>query len=293
MTEPVKIRQAVIPVAGLGSRFLPATKTVAKELLPLLDRPCLQLVIEEAVASGVEEIIIVLSPEKQALREYFQPNERLNHWLAVRGQTERLEELKRIETMARYVFITQPEPLGLGHAVGCARPAIRDEHFLVILPDDIIDAEVPACRQLVDVFSAENKPVISVMPVQWEEVNRYGIVRATPLSDSLGTVQSIIEKPKRDLAPSNLAVIGRYLLPRTIFDTLDQVKPGSGGEIQLTDALTSLVDSPGLISCAFEGERFDTGIPLGLLKASLNYATRNPAVRDEMRTFIKTLAAVL
>lgn len=287
------IRQAVIPVAGLGSRFLPTTKTVPKELLPLVDKPCLQIVIEEAVASGIEDIIIVLSPEKQVLRDFFKPNEKLNHWLTERGQNDRLEEIRRIETMANYHFITQNQPLGLGHAVLCAKEAITDENFLVILPDDIIEAETPACRQLINVYEQEKKPVVAVMQVTWEEVNRYGIVRATPLAENRGTVQSIIEKPSRDKAPSNLAVIGRYLLPRAIFPILESVKPGSGGEIQLTDALVKLIKQTGLVSCAFEGERFDTGVPLGLVRAGLQRILSNPALREEMRPFIKTMAAMI
>lgn len=288
-----KIRQAVVPMAGLGSRFLPVTKTVPKELLPLVDKPCLQHIVEEGLAAGVEEFIFVLSPEKQALANYFKPSEHLDKWLLKRGQKDLYEGLKRVESLATFRFVQQEEPLGLGHAVLCAQELVRDEYFFVILPDDITDAEVPVCRQLWDVFASENKPVVAVMPVTWEEVHRYGIVQAQPMSERAGAIEKIIEKPRREDAPSNLAVIGRYLLPRDIFTTLAKITPGAGGEIQLTDALQELIKTRSIISYAFEGERYDTGYPLGLLQASISLALKNPKLQGDLARFIKTLAAGL
>lgn len=288
-----KIKKAIIPAAGLGTRFLPITKCVPKELIPLVDRPCLQHVIDEALAAGVEEFIFVISEEKRSLEEYFRSNPRLNSWLSKRNQDQYLEILRSIETRAEYRFVIQGEPLGLGHAVLCARELVADDFFFVILPDDIVSAEVPVCAQMLKEFSENMLPMIAVMLVDWENVNRYGIVGAAPLTDSVGDVQSIIEKPKREEAPSNLAVIGRYILPQSVFAILDKTPPGAGGEIQLTDALRTLVAAGGLQSYSFAGERFDTGTPLGWLKANAALALKNPLFRDEWREYLKILSVTL
>lgn len=287
------IKQAVIPAAGLGSRFLPVTKNIPKELLPLVNRPCLQQVIDEAIKAGVEEFVIVISPEKTLVKSYFSPNEHLNHWLQKRGQTDYYDMLKHIETKAKYTFVIQEEPLGLGHAVHCAREVICDDYFFVLLPDDIIDTDTPVCSQLSSVFRDHPKPIVSVMEVAWNDVHRYGIVQASPITERIGTVTSIIEKPSRQIAPSNLAVIGRYLLPKYIFKLIEETKPGAGGEIQLTDAIKELIAEEGLISYAFEGDRYDTGNPAGLLKANMALALRDPQHRDEIAQQIKLLAAGL
>lgn len=287
------IRQAIIPAAGLGTRFLPVTKAVPKELLPLLDKPCIQHVIDEAVQAGVEEFVIVISPEKQAMVSYFKKHDYLNEWLSRRDKTDVLDELSAVESKATFHFVTQDEPLGLGHAVLCARDHIGNEPFFVILPDDIIDAEVPVCRQMVAVFEANKLPLISVMQVPWEEVHRYGIVKADPILKDLGNIQGIVEKPERKDAPSNLAVIGRYLLPKEIFALLEKTTPGAGGEIQLTDALKGLIAETGLNSFLFKGRRFDTGTPAGLLQASISLSVKHPAFREKMIPFLKNLGASL
>lgn len=290
---PKAITQAVIPAAGLGSRFLPITKNVPKELLPLVNVPCLQNVIDEAVNSGVTDIIIVISPEKRIIEDYFKPHASLNKWLLKRGQADIHAQLKAIETKANYHFVYQEEPLGLGHAVLQAHKFITEDHFFVILPDDIVDAEVPLCQQMQQVFHENGKPLVSVTDVAWDSVHRYGIVQANPLSEHVGEIQSIIEKPKRENAPSNLAVIGRYLLPKHIFPLIEKTKPGAGGEIQLTDSLNDLVPLTGLQAYSFLGERHDTGNPLGLLKASIALALKNPQFEKDLKDHIKILATTL
>ncbi len=287
----MKVRQAVIPAAGLGSRFLPVTKNVPKELLPLLDKPCLQYVIDEAIDAGVEEFIIVISPEKTVIQSYFTKNDRLDQWLLKRGQRDIYLLIKEIENRARYKFVMQEEPLGLGHAVLCAESLITDNHFFVILPDDIISADIPVCRQMIDVFLFNQRPTVAVMEVPWEEVRRYGIVQADPISENLGDIKNIVEKPTRENAPSKLAVIGRYLLPKEIFSYLKKTKPGAGNEIQLTDALKDIIPKTGLNSYLFAGERFDTGTPVGLMLASMGLSLKNPAFRDAVKDQIKMLAA--
>lgn len=287
------ITTAVIPAAGLGSRFLPVTKNIPKELLPLLNVPCLQNVIDEAVDSGVTDIIIVISEEKRIIEDYFKPHNNLDKWLLKRGQTDIHAQLKVIETKANYHFVYQEEPLGLGHAVLQASRLVTGEHFFVILPDDIVDAEVPLCQQMVQIFCENGKPLVSVTDVPWDSVHRYGIVKASPLSEHVGEIQSIIEKPKRETAPSNLAVIGRYLLPKSIFPIIEKTQPDAGGEIQLTDALNDLVPLTGLQAYSFLGERHDTGHPLGLLKASLALALKNPQFENELKDHIKMLAPTL
>ncbi len=286
-----QIRQAIIPAAGLGTRFLPITKTVPKELLPLAEKPCLEHVIDEAIAAGVEEFIIVISPEKDLLTHYFRPNPKLDEWLLKRGKREAYDAIKTMEGKARYTFVHQNEPLGLGHAVLCAKEAITDDHFFVILPDDVIDAEVPVCQQMVNLFAEAKNPLIAVMQVDWDQVHAFGIVQGAPLSEKLALIENIVEKPKREIAPSNLAIIGRYLLPKTIFSLLEKTKPGAGGEIQLTDALRELIQESPVHSYFFSGDRYDTGNPLGLLQASLILALKNPALSSRLVPFLKDIAA--
>lgn len=289
----MNIKQAVIPAAGLSTKFLPITKNVPKELLPLVDKPCLQHVIDEAVRAGVEEFIIVISNEKRGIEGYFKPQERLNELLEHRGYAHLVKQLKEIETKAHYRFVVQDEPLGLGHAVLCAEPYMTGDYFFVVLPDDIIDAEVPVLKQMADIFEYHKVPLVSVMSVPWEEVHRYGIVSADPISEMLGDIKNIVEKPARSEAPSNLAVIGRYLLPRSIFKRLQMTKPGADSEIQLTDALSELIPTTGLHAFTFKGTRYDTGTPLGLLMAELSLSLKHPEYREQMARAIKGLAVGL
>ena len=282
----MEIKTAVIPAAGLGTRFLPNTKSVPKELIPLINKPCIHNIVDEAIAAGIEKFVFVISKEKEGIKDYFQPNERLYSWLEKRGKGDMAASMKEWEQRAEFKFVYQEDPLGLGHAVLCAEQEIEEDHFFVILPDDIISANPPVCQQMVDTFKKDPTPMLSVMSVKWENVQSYGIVAAAPLSDNLGAVQDIVEKPKREDAPSNLAVIGRYILPKTIFSILGETKPGSGNEIQLTDALRELMKGVGLRAYSFTGERFDTGTPVGWIQANLSLAMQN----EEMRTpLLKTI----
>lgn len=288
----MKIKQAVIPAAGLGTRFLPTTKCLPKELIPLVDKPCIQHVVEEALDAGVEEIIFVVSEKKKSIENYFRPDDALYSYLDARGEGQWVQSMRDLENRASYRFVIQSEPLGLGHAVWCARDAIKEDHFFVILPDDIIVSETTVCEQMRAIFAESQKPLLTAMQVAWHEVNRYGILKALPLSDRVGDVQDIVEKPKREEAPSNLAVIGRYLLSRDIFAILEKTEPGAGGEIQLTDALRHLVTNGGLYSYSFVGERFDTGVPLGWLQANVALGLQNPTMKEELIKTMKSLSTL-
>lgn len=286
------ITEAIIPAAGIGSRFLPLTKELPKELLPVYDKPCIQHVIEEGVASGITKFIIVISPEKEMIASYFKPNEQLNDWLGAKGLIADLKILRDLETMAEFHFVYQDKPLGLGHAVMCGQQHIDGDHFFVILPDDIMDSDVPVCQQLQDVFAEQQRPILSVVEVSWNDVHRFGIVQADPFSEYLGDVMAIIEKPGRSEAPSNLAVMGRYVLPKSIFSSLEKLNPGAQSEIQLTDALQKLVKETGLTSYLFQGERFDAGTPVGLLKASLAASLRSDTDREKISQTLKLLSGL-
>ncbi|MBU0506542.1 MAG: UTP--glucose-1-phosphate uridylyltransferase [bacterium] len=285
------IKQAIVPAAGLGINFLPISKSIPKELLPVIDKTCLELVIEEACSAGVEEFIIVTSSKKTLIENYFSENPYLNDWLKKRNHESLLENLETVAKQAKLTFVYQDDPLGLGHAVQCAASKITDDFFFVLLPDDIFDAEPSVCQQMIELFSTSPRPMMTVMEVPWEDVCRYGIVEATPLSERIGDVKTIVEKPSRKQAPSNLAVMGRYILHRDIFGFIEKTKPGAGGEIQLTDAIRNIIPTHGLNSYVFQGERFDTGNPLGLLQASVALSLKHPVYQKEMTKTIKMLAA--
>lgn len=282
------VRKAVIPVAGLGTRFLPATKAVPKELLPLVDVPSIQVIVEELVASGIEQIILVTGRGKSAIVDHFDHTYELEDILERRGKAEMLEEIRRISSLVRPVAIRQKNPLGLGHAVLSAREVVGNEPFAVVLPDDIISSEVPATRQLIDRYEKYGVGVVALMEVEPQEVPLYGIVGGERVHGRDYRVNTLIEKPEVEKAPSNLAVIGRYVLPPTVFDALQATPFGHGGELQLTDALQALTRSEGLVGYAFEGERHDIGDKLGFLKANVSLALKRndlgPAFREWLRT---------
>lgn len=282
-----KIKKAVIPAAGLGTRFLPATKVVPKELLPVVDKPGIQYIVEEAIEAGVEEIIFVISKNKEQILGHFQSSPELEEHLSVRNQTALLESVTSLNNKAKYKIVYQDKPLGLGHAVLCAKEAVGDDWFFVFLPDDLIDHAVPCAVQMNRLWQAQQKAMVSVMEVPWDQVHQYGVLKAQPITASLGKIEQVVEKPKRDQAPSNLAIIGRYLLPSSIFGLLENVKPGAIGEIQLTDALLELVKQKELYSFQFEGERFDIGNKLGFIEATLHYALKRPDMRAEVSKIIK------
>lgn len=288
-----KVKKAVIPAAGLGTRFFPTTKCLAKELIPLVNKPSIQHVIEEGIAGGIEEFILVVSPEKENIKQYFSCNESLNEILKSRNQIAALEKIQKIETMAKFSFVIQKDPLGLGHAVLQAKKYIQNEPFLVILPDDIIDAENSTSLDMINIYNERTEPVLAVMEVDWAETERYGIVNATPLNSNLGIVKNIVEKPKRNEAPSNLAVIGRYILPYEIFEILETTTPGAGSEIQLTDAIKKYMEKNSMLCFSFPGTRYDTGTPLGWLKANLGLGIKDPELGEDLQQYVKLLASTL
>lgn len=287
---PSKITKAVIPAAGLGTRFLPATKVVPKELLPIVDKPGIQYIVEEALAAGAEEIIFVISEDKKQIIDHFQPAPLLEEFLRQKNQPELLQKIAELSSKAKYTTIYQDQPLGLGHAVMCARKAVGDNWFFVFLPDDLIVHEVPCAVQMLRLWETQQAPMIAVMEVPWEQVKQYGVVKAMPMTASLGKIESVVEKPKREEAPSNLAIIGRYLLPPSIFRHLEKVKPGAIGEIQLTDAFTGLIAEKELFAFQFEGERYDVGNKLGFLEANINCALSHPDIASQAYELIKSIA---
>ena len=273
----MQIRKAVIPAAGLGTRFLPVTMSVPKELLPIIDRPLLQYVVAEAVEAGVEEVIIVTSPGKESISDYFQPHIDLERRLKTSGEADLLAKVAEAANLAKVSFVVQHEALGLGHAVLMAKDAVGDEPFVVVLPDDIIAHSPGAIAQMVQVLNQVNggdtkAGVIAVEALPWEMVQNYGVVDGTPVSDRVYRIQGLVEKPPREQAPSNLTIVGRYILPPEIFSCLENLQPGAKGEIQLTDGLLALLQDHDLYAYEFAGVRFDGGTPMGLLRASMAFA---------------------
>src|SRR5712691_3056887 len=288
----MKVRKAVFPAAGLGTRFLPATKAQPKEMLPLVDKPTIQYVVEEAVASGLSEIIIVTGRNKRAIEDHFDAAFELEYYLNDRGKVEELAQIKTISELASICYVRQKEPLGLGHAILCARRVVGDEPFAVFLGDDIIgDAPVPCMRQLLDVFESLDGPVIAVERVPRERIHQYGVIAGRPLAagGNVYEITDLVEKPKAEDAPSDLAIIGRYVLTPDLFEILADTAPDRRGEIQLTDALRRLCDRRPMYAVEFEGKRYDTGDKLGFLKATVEFALARPDLADEFRSYLKSL----
>jgi UTP--glucose-1-phosphate uridylyltransferase len=291
-----RLRKVVFPVAGLGTRFLPATKVVAKEMLPVLDRPLIQYAVDEAVDAGADTLIFVTNRYKHAIADYFDKAYELESKLAQSGKQELLSLVQgTLPKNVRCVFVTQPEALGLGHAVLCAKPVVGDEPFGVVLPDDLIWNGAPssgrpgALRQMAELAASEDAGVIAVEEVPRDQTDRYGIVDATPQSERAARIRLVVEKPKPDVAPSNLAIVGRYILPGRIFQLLEDTKPGAGGEIQLTDAIEALLGEQSVLAYRFEGTRFDCGNKLGLVKATLHMALEDPQLAPSVRQWMATV----
>ncbi|HKV53834.1 MAG TPA: UTP--glucose-1-phosphate uridylyltransferase [Candidatus Binataceae bacterium] len=272
--------------AGLGTRMLPASKVIPKEILPVVDKPAIQVVVEEAVASGIEEIVLVLSPGRTITREHFEPVSELEHQLEQRGKHELLEEIRQINRLARFTVVWQVEPLGLGHAVLQARDAVGDEPFVTMLPDDIFDSERPCLGQLLDIAAAEDAPTVALMRVAPSEVSKYGIVEVNPLRPHLYELLGMVEKPPVGEAVSDLAIVGRYVLTPEIFEILEAGKPGTGGEIQLTDALLGLCRKRKLLGYEFEGVRYDLGDRVGFLTAQIGFGLKRPELADRLRDWL-------
>ncbi|MEE9262326.1 MAG: UTP--glucose-1-phosphate uridylyltransferase GalU [Dehalococcoidia bacterium] len=283
----MSIKKAVIPAAGVGTLFLPTTKAIPKELLPLLDKPLIQYAVEEAVASGIREIILVTSQGKEALERYFKPDPALESFLKDRGSLELQTEVRRVTSLAKMSYVEQKEPLGLGHAVLTAKDLVGDEPFAVMLPDDVIQSAKPALGQMIEVYHSQGGGVIAVEEVPRDQVSSYGVITPEPLSDEVYRIHGVVEKPPPEKAPSNLAIVGRYILPPEIFDCLERTCPGAKGEIQLTDGLALLMETQELYGYRFSGTRHDGGTPLGLLKASLAMALAREDTRAAILETIK------
>lgn len=287
----MKVRKAVIPAAGMGTRFLPVTKAVPKELLPLVDRAAMQYVVEEAAAAGIEEVIVVTARGKEALADYFDKHAELEGLLAARGDNDRLAQVRRTSEMVQMEYVRQPEQLGLGHAVGCAARAVGGEPFAVILPDDIIAAEPGALSQLLEVFEKYEASVIAVEEVDGPAIQSYGVIDPEPVSDGVYRVRGTVEKPALADAPSNLGIVGRYVLTPQIFDALAEVKEGAIGELQLTDGLAILLRDQDIYALRFHGTRYDVGNPMGLLRASVEMALRREDTGPAFGEFLRGLLA--
>jgi UTP--glucose-1-phosphate uridylyltransferase len=285
----MKLRKAVIPVAGLGTRFLPATKTVPKELLPIVDIPSIQYVVQEAVDAGIEEIIFVTGRGKDAIEDHFDEAPELEQLLIERGNHEMAQTLRKIAEMTEVVSVRQKKPLGLGHAVLCARDLVGDEPFAVMLADDLIESEVPGIRQLLDIFEETSESVIALMEVPQSEVHQYGVIKGTEIKKRLYQVDATVEKPLAKDAPSRMAIIGRYVLRPEIFRILQNLTPGRGGEIQLTDGLAQLVRERKIFGCEFVGDRYDIGDKFGFVRATVAYALKRPDLRDKVLEYLKSI----
>jgi len=282
------VKKAVIPAAGLGTRFLPATKAQPKEMLPIVDKPTLQYIIEEAVASGVEEILIITGRNKKSIEDHFDKSVELELELENKGKTDLLEIVRGISNMVNIHYIRQKEPKGLGDAIYCARYFIGDEPFAIMLGDDMVDnGQGPPClKQLIDAYEDHNASILGVQEVDKENTDKYGIIDGQKLSDNIYKVKALVEKPDPDQAPSNVAILGRYIITPQIFDILGQIPPGKNGEIQLTDALEILKDKEDMYAYVFEGRRYDLGDKLGFFKATVDAALKKPELRDEFLRYL-------
>lgn len=285
-----RVTKAVFPVAGMGSRFLPATKASPKEMMPIVDKPLIQYAVEEAVAAGITDMVFITGRNKRAIEDHFDKAYEVEAELAARGKHDLLELIQSvIPKSVNCIYIRQSEPLGLGHAVLCSRAAVNDEVFAVILADDLIDANPPALRQMVDVFERHQSSVLAVQRIPREQTRQYGIVRTEPVAQDLERIMEIVEKPKPEEAPSTLAVVGRYILTPRIFHHLAQIKPGAGSEIQLTDAIAALLGEDRVLAYSFKGTRYDCGSKLGYLQATVAYGRKHPEVGKDFERFLASL----
>ena len=286
-----KITKAVFPVAGMGSRFLPATKATAKEMLPVVDKPLIQYAVEEAVAAGITDMVFITGRNKRAIEDHFDKAYELEATLEAQGKNELLRVVQSVVPKnVNCIYIRQAEPLGLGHAVLCAKPVIQDEPFAVILADDLIDGETPIVKQMVEVFAQYQSSILGVQDVPRAHTKQYGIVSSTNLEKDIERVHGIVEKPKPEVAPSTLAVVGRYILTPRIFHHLENIKPGAGGEIQLTDGIAALMQEEQLLAYRFDGIRYDCGSKLGYLQAQVAFGLKHEELRQDFAAYLKTVS---
>lgn len=285
----MRVKKAVIPAAGLGTRFLPATKAQPKEMLPIVDKPTIQYIIEEAVASGIEEILIITGRNKRAIEDHFDKSIELENQLEAKGKEDLLKMVNDISNMVDIYYIRQKEPKGLGHAINCAKTFVGDEPFAVMLGDDVVDSEVPCLKQLIDCYNEYKTSILGVQEVPKEDVCKYGIVKGMHIEERVYKVKDLIEKPKVEEAPSNIAILGRYIITPQIFDILNNTTPGKSGEIQLTDALNTLIKQEAMYAYNFQGRRYDVGDKIGFLEATVEFALK----REELsRDFMKYLISI-
>lgn len=286
----MRVRKAIIPAAGLGTRFLPATKAQPKEMLPIVDKPTIQYIIEEAVQSGIEEILIITGRNKRAIEDHFDKSVELEMELESKHKDELLKEVEYISNLAQIYYIRQKEPKGLGHAIYCAKTFVGNEPFAVMLGDDVVDNEEPCLKQLIDIYNEYKTTILGVQEVPIQDVNKYGIVKGMHIEDGVYKVKDLVEKPDIEKAPSNIAILGRYIITPSIFDILEHTKPGKGGEIQLTDALKELLNKEAMYAYVFKGRRYDVGDKLGFLEATVEFALKRDDLRDE---FIEYLTKII
>jgi len=282
----MKVKKAIIPAAGLGTRFLPATKAQPKEMLPIVDKPTIQYIIEEAVASGIEEILIITGRNKKCIEDHFDKSIELELELEKAGKEDLLELVRGISDMVDIHYIRQKEPRGLGHAIYCAKTFVGNEPFAVLLGDDVVDSEVPCLKQLIDCFGEYKTTILGVQTVEKENVSKYGIIDGIHIEDKVYKVKDLVEKPSMEEAPSNVAILGRYIITPEIFNILGNTEPGKGGEIQLTDALKTLISKEAMYAYNFDGKRYDVGDKLGFLEATIEFALKKEELRED---FIKYL----
>ncbi|WP_404406001.1 UTP--glucose-1-phosphate uridylyltransferase GalU [Jeotgalibacillus malaysiensis] len=283
----MKVRKAIIPAAGLGTRFLPATKAMPKEMLPIVDKPTIQYIVEEAIEAGIEDIIIVTGKGKRAIEDHFDHSFELEQNLYQKGKFELLDAVQHSSRMVDIHYIRQKEPKGLGHAIWCARKFIGDEPFAVLLGDDIVQAEKPCLKQLIEQFNRYRSSIIGVQPVKAEDVSRYGIVDGEQMNERLYQVRELVEKPSREEAPSNLAILGRYILTPGIMKLLENQTPGAGDEIQLTDAIASLNEHEAVYAYHFDGKRYDVGEKMGFIQTTIEFALQRPELKDQLTEYLK------
>ncbi len=283
----MKVRKAVLPVAGFGTRFLPATKSSSKEMLPLVDKPLIHYAVEDAIKGGIEQIIFITGRGKRAIEDYFDISFELEYHLKLQGKNELVEQMRQISEMADFVYIRQKEPKGLGHAVLRAKDIVGDEPFAVILADDVIENSISGTEQLIEVFNRYHCSVIGLEKVNLEEISSYGVVSGVKIEKGMYKLDTFIEKPKKEEAPSNMAIIGRYIFTPSIFDELEKTQIGKKGEIQLTDAITSLSKKEVVYGKIMDGKRFDCGNKLGFLKATVEFALHDQNLKDEFEKYLK------
>lgn len=285
----MKVKKAIIPAAGLGTRFLPATKAQPKEMLPIVDKPTIQYIVEEAVASGIEEILIITGRNKRAIEDHFDKSVELEMELEASGKEELLNTVRSISNLAEVYYIRQKEPKGLGHAISCAKTFVGNEPFAVMLGDDIVDSPYPCLKQLIDVFDEYNTTIIGVQEVPMEDVYKYGIVNGVFIEDDVYKVKDLVEKPSIGAAPSNIAILGRYIISPLIFEMLEKTKPGKNGEIQLTDALKLLLEREAIYAYKFKGKRYDVGDKLGFLQATVEFALKRDDIKDQFKAYLNSI----